>query len=152
MPFTRAKSERHSCNEYQKLLHRVSHWSTQSRQRKVLCLKRAALPQPQSFSSSSFFVLGRFPIGTSEPLSDCVRALIPPDNPKSTTRTTTTTRHLSRSVNIFFDFIHTFIRCLGGVRPEFGRRLNREFGELGSSAGDRRGCAVSNKRRGSGSI
>jgi hypothetical protein len=63
------------------------------------------------------------------------------------------TRHLSWSVNIFYDFIHTFIHSFGGcVRRSFGRSLNREFGELGSSAGDRRGCAVSNKRRGSGSI
>jgi hypothetical protein len=30
-------------------------------------------------------------------------------------RTTTTTRHLSWSVNRFFYFIHTFIHSLGGV-------------------------------------
>ena len=50
-------------------------------------------------------------------------------------------------------YSHVYSQFWGvGVRWLFGRSLNREFGELGSSAGDRTGCAVSNKRRGSGSI
>ena len=79
-------------------------------------------------------------------------ALFSAQKPKKS-RTSTMTRHLSWSVNIFYDFIHALIHSFGGcVRRSFGRSLNREFGELGSSAGDRTGCAVSNKRRGSGSI
>jgi hypothetical protein len=54
---------------------------------------------------------------------------------------------------LFFRFyLHVYSQFRGVFRREFGRSLNREFGELGSSAVDRTGCAVSNKRRGSGSI
>ena len=55
----------------------------------------------------------RFAIRLTEQISCRTSVSLRSRNPNAP-RTSTTTRHLSWSVNIFRDFIHTFIHSFGG--------------------------------------